>query len=441
MKTFEYTSIEYDKLKEECAQFNEKSFRDGFETYLEKQELKGAITLYNSKLKTNSIVGVIKYKNFQLDILPKLLSHTVSNTDENGYNKFEKIDDNDLSNIIKNLLFMISKTENLEIKTTDYADISNCENPFFEILIREYSASLFDCLKRLTPRNYVREEDNLNYLKGKLKFTENIRYNCANKAKFYCEYDEFSENNELNRLFLFVSKCLFQLSKNSKNKQILSFIMNYYCDIPFEITDKYKADKIILTRNQKLFEKPFKLAKMFLKHISVDISQNRIENITILWDMNKLFEEFVYQLLKKGQNEFEVNYQKKCCLLKRVGKGKEFRDTYTDIFLERGKEKIVLDTKYKIGSFANSDIYQVCTYCLLHSAYNAILFYPLKFSKEGNEYFKKGSSYKLNTNETKEDVYIHRVYINLYHNELNKIFDKTEDFLRIIEEKLKQKGK
>ena len=99
--------------------------------------------------------------------------------------------------------------------------------------------------------------------------------------------------------------------------------MNYYCDIPFEITDKYKADKIILTRNQKLFELPFKLAKMFLKHISVDISQNRIENITILWDMNKLFEEFVYQLLRKGQSEFKVNYQKKCCLLKRVGNGKE----------------------------------------------------------------------------------------------------------------------
>ncbi len=441
MKTFEYTTIEYEKLKNECAEFAEQSFRNSFEAYLEKQALKSAINLYNSKLKTNSFTGVIKYKNFQLDILPKLLSRTVSNTDVNGDNCFEQIKEDDVGKIIKNLLFMIAKTENLDIKTTDYADLSNCNNPFFEILIREYAVSLFECLKRLTPRNYVREEDNLNYLKGKLKFTEHIRYNCANQAKFYCEYDEFSEDNELNRLFLFVSKCLFHISKSTKNRQILSFIMNYFCDLPFEKTDKYKAGKIILNRNQKLFEQPFKLAKMFLNHISVDISKNTIENLTILWDMNKLFEEFVYQLLRKGQSEYEVSCQKYCCLLKQVGSGKEFRDTYTDIFLEKDGEKIVLDTKYKIGSFTNADIYQVCTYCLLHKANNAVLFYPLQYDEGFNEYFKKGSSYELNTTETKEKIYIHRVYINLYHDELNKIFNNTEKFIDIIEKITTEKDK
>lgn len=439
MKTFEYTTITYEEAAKECAEIKEQAFRDGFETYLEKQKIKDALNLYNSKLRTNNFAGVIKYKNFQLDILPKLLSRKIAKSDEYGVTKQSDINSADIEKeavpIIKNLLFMISKTENLEIKTTDYADISNCENPFFEVLIREYAVSLFECLKRLTPRNYVREEDNLNYLKGKLKFTENIRCNCANKAKFYCEYDEFSENNELNRLFLYVSKCLFNVSKNTKNKQVLSFIMNYFCDLPLVKTDKYKAEKIILTRNQKLFDLPFKLAKMFLSRISVDISKNTIENITILWDMNKLFEEFVYQLLRKGQKDYTVNYQKQCCLLRKIGNDKEFRDTYTDIFLEKEdgknkeeKEKIVLDTKYKIGSFANADIYQVCTYCLLHSACHAVLFYPMEYKENNKDYFKKGSSYKLNTTDTKKEIFIHRIYINLYHNELKKIFNNVKDF-------------
>lgn len=30
---------------------------------------------------------------------------------------------------------------------------------------------------------------------------EQIRKSCVNRAKFYCQYDEFSENNMLNRLF------------------------------------------------------------------------------------------------------------------------------------------------------------------------------------------------------------------------------------------------
>ena len=121
---------------------------------------------------TQNFVGVIKYKSFQLDILPKLFSKSENIKDNGQY-------------IVKNLIYMISLTQKLDIKMTEHADINHCENPFLEVLIREYATSLFECLKRLTPRNYIREEDNLNYLKGKLKFTENIRYNCANQAKFY----------------------------------------------------------------------------------------------------------------------------------------------------------------------------------------------------------------------------------------------------------------
>jgi 5-methylcytosine-specific restriction enzyme subunit McrC len=464
MKAFEYTTIPYEKIKEEYNFFNEK-FRKGLEEYLSKQDILDSLYLYNQNLKTQNYVGVIKYKDFQLDILPKLLSRSSfdkKNEDEDGYNKYEEPSDKNIDLIIKNLLFMLSKTEKLDINFTEYANIRNCDNPFLEVLIREYAVSLFECLKRLTPRNYVREEDNLNYLKGKLKFTENIRYNCANQAKFYCEFDEFSENNELNRLFLFVAKSLFKISKNSENKKTLSFIMNYFCDVPFVKTDKYKAEKIILTRNQKLFELPFKLAKMFLNHLSVDITNNTIENLTILWDMNILFEEFVYMLLKRGQRNFRVSPQEKKPLLKR--KGTEYRDTFVDIYIEKEheEEKIVLDTKYKINSFKNADIYQVCTYCLLHKSHNAILFYPEKYEpakvKADNEIIDKGENYneesiqqnkedvyfsfdinkscQLNTDET--DVFIHRMYINLCHKELHKIFNEVNILAKFFDDIIKQ---
>ena len=88
---------------------------------------------------------------------------------------------------------------------------------------------------------------------------------------------------------------------------------------------------------------------MFLKHLSVDIAKNSIENITILWDMNKLFEEFVYVLLKRGQNTYFVSSQESKPLLKNGNN--EYRDTFVDIYLEKDNYKIVLDTKYKIESF------------------------------------------------------------------------------------------
>ena len=352
---------------------------DKLQAYLKCQNLDSALKVTRHGIKTKSWVGVIKYKNLHLEILPKLISADANNDGE--------ISEAERSIILKNLIYMLSYTKNLDIKTNDNAKLATEKNPFIEILIREFATSLFESLKRLTPKRYVREEENLNYLKGKIKFSENIRYNCTNKAKFYCEHDEFSENNLLNQLFLFVSTCLYNISNNSYNKKTLKFIINYYSDISFVRFDKFKVSKIKLTRNQELFKKTFKLAKMFVEQTSVDLSKNKFENITLVWDMNKLFEEFVYEILKR-QTSLSVSAQKGKRLLKNVDS--KIRNTYVDILITK-PQKIVVDTKYKelqsIKDFDNKDAFQVITYCLLHNTNKAVLIYP-KFDNDINKNYE-----------------------------------------------------
>lgn len=354
-------------------------YLDKLQAYLKCQKLDSALKVTRHGIKTKSWVGVIKYKNLHLEILPKLISADVNNDN--------KISEDERSIILKNLIFMLSYTKKLDIKTNDNAKLATEKNPFIEILIREFASSLFESLKRLTPKRYVREEENLNYLKGKIKFSENIRYNCTNQAKFYCEYDEFSENNLLNQLFLFVSTCLYNISNNSYNKKTLKFIINYYSDISFVRFDKFKVREIKLTRNQELFKKPFKLAKMFVEQTSVDLSKNKFENITLVWDMNKLFEEFVYEILKR-QTSLSVSAQKGKRLLKNVDS--KIRNTYVDILITK-PQKIVVDTKYKelqsIQDFDNKDAFQVITYCLLHNTNKAVLIYP-KFNNNINKNYE-----------------------------------------------------
>lgn len=354
-------------------------YLDKLQAYLKCQNLDSVLKVTRHGIKANSWVGVIKYKNLHLEILPKLISADVNNDN--------KISEDERSIILKNLIFMLSYTKKLDIKTNDNAKLAAEKNPFIEILIREFATSLFESLKRLTPKRYVREEENLNYLKGKIKFSENIRYNCTNQAKFYCEYDEFSENNLLNQLFLFVSTCLYNISNSSYNKKTLKFIINYYSDISFVRFDKFKVRKIKLTRNQELFKKPFKLAKMFVEQASVDLSKNKFENITLVWDMNKLFEEFVYEILKR-QTSLSVSAQKGKRLLKNVDS--KIRNTYVDILITK-PQKIVVDTKYKelqsIKDFDNKDAFQVITYCLLHNTNKAVLIYP-EFDNDINKNYE-----------------------------------------------------
>lgn len=387
--------------------------------YLECQKLTSALKVTHNGIETTSWVGVIKYKNTHFQILPKLIC-----------------DNDKKENILKNLIFMLSYTKKLDIKTSNEARLSTAKNPFIEILIREFAKSLFECLKRITPKKYIREEDNLNYLKGKIKFTENIRYNNSNQAKFYCEYDEFSENNILNQLFLFVSTCLYNISNDSYNKKTLKFIMNYYADIKLVRFDRFKAEKIKLSRNQELFKKPFNLAKMFVEKTSVDLSKNKFENITLIWDMNKLFEEFVFEIMKKFKDElgYKLVAQKGRRLLKNDTSKK--RNTFVDIMVEKGDgeelERIVLDTKYKefvsSDDFSNADVFQVSTYCLLHNAYHAILLYP-KYGTNGPD-----RDFELNIDEEiKEKYQIDFKTINLQYDYIGK-----EGNLESIKEDIKK---
>lgn len=380
--------------------------------YLECQHLDSALKVTPSGIETTSWVGVIKYKNTHFQILPKLICN-------NG----------DKENILKNLIYMLSYTKKLDIKTSNEARLSTAKNPFIEILIREYAKSLFECLKRLTPKKYVREEDNLNYLKGKIKFTENVRHNSSNQAKFYCEYDEFSENNILNQLFLFVSTCLYNISNDSYNKKTLKFIINYYSDIKLVRFDRFKAEKIKLSRNQKLFKKPFNLAKMFVEKTSVDLSKNKFENITLIWDMNKLFEEFIFEIMKKNESEFGWTFtaQKGKRLL--AGDDNKKRNTYVDIYAENDKDKIILDTKYKIftgtDDFSNADVFQVSTYCLLHNADKAVLIYP-RWNKE----VPNVPSFKLNTDE--KDIKINFKTVDLCYTNLKQHLEEIRDDIKEI---------
>ena len=396
------------------------SYLDKLQAYLKCQKLESALKVSRHGIKTKSWVGVIKYKNLHLEILPKLISEDANND--------KKISEEERSIILKNLIFMLSYTKNLDIKTNDNAKLSTEKNPFIEILIREFATSLFEALKRLTPKRYVREEENLNYLKGKIKFSENIRYNCTNQAKFYCEYDEFSENNLLNQLFLFVSTCLYNISNNSYNKKTLKFIINYYSDISFVRFDKFKVRKIKLTRNQELCKKSFNLAKMFVEQTSVDLSKNKFENITLVWDMNKLFEEFIFELIKRKIPEFEAIAQKPKRLLKRENVTR--RDTRVDILVQH--PQVIIDTKYKkftcFDDISSADIYQVTTYCLLHNYKRAILLYP--------QYDKKAPDicdYQLNCAEN--NYHIDFCTVNLKNNDLkdkevqNSIISKLKSII------------
>lgn len=401
---FEHKRLSFSELspKEVTDRFcKDNVFVSNIERFLERNALDKAVSFDRTHIKASHYVGVIKYKNIQFEILPKLL----------GQNENRE-------NILKNLLYMLSYTKQLDIKDNEVASLTSWLNPFIETLIRVFAERLFTVLKRFIPKNYEVFEENSSAFKGKLKIADNIRYNLANRAAFFCEFDSFTEDTELNQLFLYVATQLQSVSQDSHNKKILKFIINIYSDISFRYFTIHDLKHIRLNRYQQAFKQPFNLAKMFLEHSSVDMSKHQFDNIALVWDMNVLFEEFVFEFLKRNREAlgiYDVKYQKGRRLLRSKDNQHYYANTFVDMFIikEKGRPGIVLDTKYKIksgkpGDFDNADIFQVVTYCKLHNSNNAILLYPSTNDTSGDD-----CPYELNTDKDIDKIQIKTAQINL----------------------------
>lgn len=165
---------------------------------------------------------------------------------------------------------------------------------------------------------------------------------------------------------------------------------------------------------------------MFVEQTSVDLSKNKFENITLVWDMNKLFEEFIFELIRRKIPECKALAQKPKRLLKKENVTR--RDTRIDILIQ--KPQVIIDTKYKkftdFDDITSADIYQVTTYCLLHKYNRAILLYP----QFGNE---KPDIKNYHLNNDGDQYRIDFCTINLKYNDL-----KHKDTQEALIKKLRQ---
>lgn len=328
--------------------------------FLDSKKLSKALDFKLSGIKTGSYVGVIKYADFQLNIIPKIIGDTDSVC-------------------LENLAFMLSYTRQLTIHTTGQAQLTNCQNPFLEVLIAHYADALLKALSRQVPHSYETREENLATIKGKILFAQNICHNFGNLARTYCQFDEFTPDNLLNQALKFVSHALQKLTSESQTRQKLLKISAVYDEVTLRPITYTKTQKIILNRNQTIFKEPLELAQMFLQNSTISLHNHTFTNLAILFDMNKLFEEFVYMALKRTYPQWDIKAQNSKRIIQSIGGIPDTAYTIRPDIIVNGNT--IIDTKYKIIDLPNkrpseSDIYQMLAYSKFYGIKNIILCYP-----------------------------------------------------------------
>lgn len=366
--------------------------------------------LMHAKIKATQFVGFVHILGHTIQVVPKIFS-------------------NDKPKNLQFLLSLLHHTKKIKIKEQDLGALGSVKDDFFEFLIYLFANSLRDLLRRDFKKKYVVHKENSTFLKGKLLIHQNVRENIFNTSKYYCRFDEFTENNLMNQIFKYVTSILIRESKSTANKRLLDDILIHLCDVDLVNITCTDINKIHFTRLNRQYKPIIEMCRLFLFNLSTEFAVSNMETFVFMFDMNRLFEEFVFEFIKRNRSRMYINNEDLISAVRyQPYLGKLFGEFILkgDILIEcfSGRQ-ILIDTKYKLldneslhGGLSQSDFYQMFTYATsqAHKYKDIILLYPCVESID-TSYFNNCLEHILNKDES--------IQIHIRSISLPKIYDSV----------------
>ena len=351
-----------------------------------------------TKLKANQFVGVAQFGDTRICVYPKMYYKKDSDKDITNEMKLDEYKKRAMSNF----LFMMQyayKIHNIK----DYQTSAGHQNfDFLEVLIFIYAKNLMDLLKVNLNRSYIVVEDDSNFLKGSWRLGEQLSRMPHIRHRFLVSYDEFTENNPLNRILKFVTFMLLRFSRNSRSQTLLQNILLVYA----EVDDISKPghtylEQVKFSRINQEFKSIFEFAKMFLFKLAGDYSKTKNTNFSFMFDMNILFEQFIAEFIRQENLIPEGLVMKTQSECRYLDNEKHAFMLKPDISFWNPKEKceLIIDTKYKLldenknkssdndqdekyKGVSGKDAQQMYAYAMKYNCERVILLYPKTSGKD-----------------------------------------------------------
>lgn len=316
-------------------------------------------------------VGIITlHDGTTIEILPKI--HSAIEDDANG------------TRTKRLLIDMLKTLRDSPYKNLQASSVNIEKMNIFEVFIRMFVDEVFFIVKRGLKCSYETIEENATFFKGKMKFSQQIKFNHSHKERSYVEYDAYTVNRPENRLLKATLIYLYKHSASSRNKNDIKTLLNIFSEV--EASTDYKSDfeKYVPDRNMKDYTTALLWSRVFLMGKSFTSFSGSEIALVLLFPMETLFESYVAAFLKKHLTPmgYSVSAQDKSYHLFDEPKRFAMRP---DIVIRRKSDGaiFVMDTKWKILSdskanygISQADMYQMYAYQKKYDAEYITLLYP-----------------------------------------------------------------
>lgn len=369
IQVFEYQKLKYD----ENSDFKKHHF-DAMVLFNEKNQNK-YFTIVHKGVLFNSYVGVIQIGGLTIEILPK------ADKDKTENDERKKIWQGVLLNMLK-----VCKL--IQVDNVSETSLSKKYNSILEVYFEMYLNEIESLVKKGLIKKYRRVQSNQNTLKGKLVFSQNIQKNVVHKERFYCEHQVYDKDHLIHQILLRGLLVLEDLLNNHLRDKLNRLLFEFQDHQQINI-NKSHFERLVSDRKTTPYLKAIDIAKMLILNYSPNLNSGQDNMLTLLFDMNKLWEEYVYRILQKHKPEgYQVSFQNS-------DKFWEHKTIRPDIVITNDKnENFVIDTKWKIINANNpsdDDLKQMFTYNLHWKAKKSMLLYPKtnQIDREGTFHYNQ----------------------------------------------------
>lgn len=374
--TFEYGIVYFNNTKQKT---DDKTIPHKYFSRLEKLNQKNDAkyyTIYSDRIKFKQYVGLLQVGNLSIEVLPKI------DKDEEKKKADTKTEEKIKTDTEKKwrdiLIDMLRICKYIKIDSIGYAEQKLQNSSLFEIFIRQFLQEVKILMREGLHKKYRKTEDNINFYRGKLLVNNQIKYNHLHKEKFYCEFNTFDYDNKMNQILYCALDILSKMNLGSSLQDELKSIMIDLPEISLKKIVKSDFTNLVFDRAGEKYKEAIQLAKLIILYYLPDNSGHE-NTLAIFFDMNKLFEEYVFQILRRYHSELSPQFQKRKDLFEADG---NVRHIHSDILLRMDKKNIIIDTKWKllkndsIKDIASADLMQMYTYSKFFNCERAILLYP-----------------------------------------------------------------
>jgi 5-methylcytosine-specific restriction enzyme subunit McrC len=319
-------------------------------------------------VKFKNYVGVIQIGGLTLEILPKADKSVVISKE--GHKKEAK-------NWHNALLRMLAICRHIRVDAVSEASLEKRHHSILDLYFELFLDEVENLLHRGLIKKYRKSEGNLSVLKGALNFNKNIQQNLIHQERFYTNHQVYDQDHLINQIVFRALVILDQITTSLFIKDRLARVQLDFPEIKHIKIQEHHFNQLTENRKSVHYAEAVKISKMIILNYSPDIKSGHENMLALLFDMNKLWEEYIYRMLVRNKEEgTTVSFQNS----QTFWQTKTYRKTIRpDLVITKGDETYIIDTKWKVIDSTkpdDDDLKQIFAYNLYWKSYNSILLYP-----------------------------------------------------------------